>query len=235
MKKLFSLLVLLALATSAHAGGWVTGKLINGQFLVLSNNYTASYLDTNLFYVDNVGIARWSFTLTNLVPTTGQSGTNFNPAANYYTNTTSFTSTNSLAGGYNTNGGGYLNAGAFATVEGTADGFGKTTDNALLSVTCWGLGSIPQNVAGAPTNTVTVTLVKGTTSTNFASDSVVNYDTLVLAFAGSCQSNAVFTTNIPPTFMTGARRIGVKNITTSNVSSGTNVILGDISVTMWAP
>ena len=237
MKKLFSILLgLCLLSAPAFAGQWTTASLINGQFLVISNNSTTLWADTNVFYVDSYGIARWSYQLTNMVPTTGSNGTNFSPAANYYTNAAAFTSTNALAGGYNTNGGGYLNPGAFTSAQGWPDAMGKATDNSLLSVTVWGAGSRAVTSAGAPTNTITLTIVKGGTSyTNMATDNVLNYDTMVLVFAATAGTNATFTTNLPTTFTAGARRIEIAKIDSSNVSSGTNVVFKDISITGFVP
>lgn len=237
MKKFLSFVLLGLLATPAFAGKWQYGSLMNGSALVLSNNATVLFNSTNVMYVLPNNIATWSFTLTNLVPSTGQSGTNYVPQAFYYTNLQAFTSTNAPIGGYNTNGGGYLSDGVFGAYQSEPDGYGAPTANSLLSVVVQGPPYAIDAIAGPPTNTITVELFKGVgpDGTNYATDGVLNYDRFVVAFSGVTVTNAIITTNLPTTFTTGARRIRVGRVASSNVSSGTNTIIKDISITAWVP
>lgn len=218
-----------------QGGQFTTQSFINGQFLIMSNNTTIEpvLLQTNVFYIDNKNLGRWAFMNTNFVPSVGQNGTNYIPAAVYWTNNQAYSQTNALIGGWTTNAQ-TINPPAIVDVTGWVDAYGSPAQS-VLSFTTYGIGSRAQNVAGAPTNTITVTMIKSSDGTNYSSGGqTVNYDYMTFAFSASAGTNFTYQTNVPTTFMQGARSIRL-GMTSSNVASGTNVVFSNISLNGWVP
>ncbi len=237
MKKLLLLCGLaLALASSSQAGQggqFLTQPFINGQFLIITNGYAMEFLNqSNVFYIDNKNLGRYAFANTNLVPTVGAAGTNFNPQVYYWTNNQAYVQSNGLAGGWTTNSQ-TINPPAIIDVLGIIDANGEPSASAIISTTVYGISSRGYQ-AGAPTNTLTYTFTKSGDGVNFGAGSVVNYDYMTFALAASVATNYTFITNVPLTFMQGARKIRL-NLTSSTVTSGTNVVLSDISLSGFAP
>lgn len=236
MKKLFSIVslcTLLALPMLAASGNWQTADFINGQSLVISNNQTLLYGATNVFTIDLGYVGRWSFASSNFVPTTGESRTNYVPSSWFWTNATTFQSTNALAGGYSTSTT-MLNGPAWGDVGFYTDGNGAVPP-AVITVSIIGQGSRAADVAGAPTNTMTVVFAKVPDGTNVVTSGSQANDLITLSFAANAGTNGTICTNIPTGFGTGARKIRLVSLGTSNVSSGTNVVIGRIAVTGWVP
>lgn len=239
-KNLINVLAFACLSVSAYGQGVtpVAPAFTSGSIMVITNNATVTYGDTNVFFISGLAPANayshptltghWSGSSSNFVATTGQNGTNYIPLAAYFTNAAAFNSTNQLAGGYlsNTN---ILNGNAWNDIPGWANLRGDV-GSGCLSCTIIGVGSRPSNVAGAPTNTIDITFSKSVDGVNFGTDLA---DRLTWEFAANSGTNGVHTTNFTSSFFTGAKKIRLEKIVTSNVTSGTNVVFGPITAFGW--
>jgi hypothetical protein len=239
-KNLINVLAFACLSVSAYSQGVtpVGPAFTAGSVMVITNGATVSYGDTNVFFVNGLAPAnayshptltgRWSLANSNFVATTGQNGTNYIPLAAYFTNAAAFNSTNALAGGYvnNTN---VFNGLAWGDIPGWANLRGDV-GSGCLSCTVIGIGSRAADVAGAPTNNITLTFSKSVDGVNFGTDVA---DRLVWGFSGNCVTNGVHTTNFTSAFFTGAKKIRLEKIVLSSVASGTNVVFGPITAFGW--
>lgn len=236
MKKLF-LAIGLGVAFAAQAVTPITEQFINGSGLIVSNNVTLTWNQAKLLVFEdnaNGGLynglpnrAFWSLTSTNLMPSiASNSVSGFFPGTQYWTNQT-VPYTNGATGNYGgvpTYPGGYVvntnlvKPRAWSDVPAWCDGVGGV-----------GIGNITVTVApgedSACTNVLTLTFVPVVNGTNYvnlgtpAAAPVEGVDKLTLRVAAQGTSFATARTNIPAAFMTGAKRIRLQTIVSSDAST----------------
>lgn len=213
--KIFGLvLVLTALAIVAHvhnakAASHRTVSLVTGQNIALSNNVTITNLQFGLYYI--------APRLTNVIAL----------------------STNATGG---------IEPSAFVPVSGElwADAIGQPTSNMVFGVQLNAtniIDSVNQNVAittnmtnlftpsSASTNTVTFTLQRSCSGTNWGS---TTQDKFTLAVNAGGVAGITVYTNLPTSFTAGIKAVRILSVVASDATSP-GVIINWVGLSGWAP
>lgn len=186
-----------------------------GQYLVVSNNATLLYADVGPFNISYDGVGRYANTSSNLYPTIVS-------GVSYWTNNAAWTIT---SGGLLTNAN-LVNPNAWIDLRVYPDQNGRFDNpNDTLLVALKG----DSGAAGAApgTNTITFSFARVPDGTN-AETLQANW--FSVAFSGPLQTNAVYTTNLNQTFLTGTRAIRLQKVTSSSIGSGTNVVISALKL-----
>lgn len=107
-----------------------------------------------------------------------------------------------------------------------ADANGNVNTNVAV------LAVLKSGVADLSTNTIVFTFQRSVDGTNFGT---ATQDTFVWQWGSGGLSEVIVSTNVPATFLTGTRKIRLKSAVSSNVSSGTNCVIGSLKLCGWAP
>lgn len=214
MKKLIlGLFVGCAVCVGVNAGSYNRSSLITGANLILSNNATITYSDTNVVY--------WNWSYFPPVSINGITNPAVPPAWVYSGTSNFFALTNYINGGYVTN--------AFMTntVNTIYPGWQRDViapDNALGDP---GSAALVVSTRNLPTGTnlITFTLVRTDGTNSFLGNARTPTESFAFTCAGTGVTNSWFRTNIPTSFAFGGGKIRLHSVLTGNSSENTNSII----------
>jgi hypothetical protein len=220
MKRLLSMVVVLAMTSSAFAGMHVANDMLNGCNLIVSNATAVTPASVGLWYVGNVG----GF-ITNIQSGSVNPGnTNiYNPsvwgAARTYTDTAGDAVANvAIAVG--------LSDTNLFFPPGTAlpgSGWMGQSTNFLPAM------ALP---TAATTNVVVFVLQRACRDGNYGTTA---QDLFTFAVTGTGLTPTIVNTNVPVGFLTGTRQVRIKSITADNSPSSPGVIVNFVTLSGYVP
>lgn len=256
MKKLLLTLALGASCLTASAAQHIYSSLLNGNAVVVTNNTTLNWSDTNAYFAgDQLANS------TMQTPFPQNNGTN-NPSTNYFSLPASgypiynwFQAQNggAIIWGATNYGTGVSGNTLYSNIWRTdlTNTFGTNTlwvrdvqpqpdaymdGNGVASLTFGTIGNL-----GNSSNTVAITLVKACKGTNYGFLTADSF-TITITNGLTATLNSItplvqtyWNTNLPTAFLQNAKAIRISKIVTSSIGSSGYITVFDAGISQWSP